>query len=103
MDLVPIMLDLMFVAMETSSVCTADAGIVVELRITIKNPNFVAMASCTVNHPVMTVVVPPCTGILHRFAATTMSDQSHTHPTPDAVSQPSMTREAACAAAVISF
>jgi hypothetical protein len=102
-DLVPIIQDLIFVAMETSAMRPADARIVVELRTTTQVPNVVAMASCRVHHPVIIAVVPPCIGILHRFAATTMSDQSHTHPTPDAVSQPSMTREAACATAVISF
>ena len=72
-DLIPTILDPMFVAMETLSVNQVGAPLVAEAIITTQVLNVAAVANYTVYHLVIIAVVPQCIGLLHKFAATTIS------------------------------
>ena len=96
----PTILDIMFVAMEIFSENPVDAHLVVEVIITIQNPNVVAVASCLVHRPDIIAVVLICTVLPHKSAARITSNQNLIHVTLAAVPQVSTTREVICAATV---
>ena len=100
-DLIPTILDLMSVAVETFSVNQVGAPLVVEAIITTRVLSVAAMGSCTVHHLVIIAVVRQCIGILHIFAVTTTSYLGHIHPIPAAVCRTHTTPEGACVAVVI--